>query len=386
MDGTPKKPTRKMTQGNFESTSTLPESTSKSLFKQTNWEDFTQEEVKTGKVLIKREDIQDYFKQLLVDSGLVNKELDAKVNYFFGPYSSKHGDRPQKTKIEYSILKQLMRDNKKLPAGAPKKEKWVAILEHISRNNKYLFKDFVSRLGPSAFPYVRQLCERACNHGLEGGAQNTKLPPIQPKGERSVSMKPIRTIDSFEDDCYVGEEILNVENYKIMEEVKDQTQDPLVAPIVYVLRNTKEFIHDDVVSGVPIDETKQYMKEFNEFQEFLKSMCLGRYTKTKNMFNQDNGDDRFGSSKTVGQKKVRSKFSNPTISSAARGLPIMSNFNTSKNKMRRGFTTKVDSSKKLLSSKKINKSKYKTAKDKPIIENSGYESDASVSSDDANAE
>lgn len=54
--------------------------------------------------------------------------------------------------------------------------------------------------------------------------------------------------------------------------------------------------------------------------------------------------------------------------------------------MRRGFTTKVDSSKKLLSSKKITKSKYKTAKDKPIIENTGYESDASVSSDDANAE
>lgn len=277
-----------MTQGNFESTSTLPESVSKSLFKQTDWEDFTKEEVKTGKVLIKREDIQSYFKQLLVDSGLVNSDLDAKVNYFFGPYSSKHGSRQQRTKVEYSILKQLMKDNKNLPAGVPKKENWVAILEHISRNNKYLFKDFVSRLGPSAFPYVRELCKRACNHGLEGGAQNTKLPPIQPSGERSVSMKPIRTIDSIEDDNQVGEEILNVENYKIMEEVKDQTQDPLVAPIVYVLRNTKEFIHDDVVAGVPVDETKQYMKEFNEFQEFLKSMCLGRYTKTKNMFSQEN--------------------------------------------------------------------------------------------------
>lgn len=174
-----KKPSRKYTDTNFGSTSTLPESSSKSLAPPIfNAEQNTFSE-EPQRVLMKSEHIKDAFKSLLVDSGLVNDELQLKMNYFFGPYEAKNANRSKMTRIEPRYLKHLLRCNKNLPRGAPKKELWVAVLEHISRTIKYRFRNFVASLGPASFPYLKVLCERACTTGLDGGHQATKLPAIE---------------------------------------------------------------------------------------------------------------------------------------------------------------------------------------------------------------
>lgn len=373
-----KKPKRKMTFQNFESTSTMPNSLDDFLV-----QDQSTEEVSyNGKRMIKRTELQDIVKGLLVDAGLVNNVLDSKINYFYGPYHSKFGERPQKTKVEYKVLQDIMKQNRERPAGMPKKERWVAILEHICT------RDFVGRLTPSMFPYLKSICEKACEHGLDGGHQTTKLPSLHNTKDRSQSLGRMCTLKSYEDEQF-GEEILNVANYKIMEEVKDQTTNPLVAPIVYVLKHPQEFIHDEVYGGVDMEDNKKFMKEFNEFQKFLKEMSLGTFTKTKEeykrQFNKDRRISMRGSS--VG-KKVRSKFSDPTVSSSARGLPnIYSDGQKVKvprfSQYKRGFTTKVGSSKKLMKDNKIEKSNHvKHAKDKPLCKEYDDYSQGSVSDDD----
>jgi hypothetical protein len=177
-----------------------------------------------------------------------------------------------------------------------------------------------------------------------------------------------------------------------MEEVKDQTEDPLVAPIIYVLRHTKEFINLDVTTGYPVDDHKQYMQEFMAFQNFLREVSLGNFTKTKEML-QKEGDLAKGSSKSIstegGRRRIRSRFSDHTVSSAARGVNIM--FAPSSTKsigksskfggFRRGLTSNFDIEDKLISDKQIRKSQnFKKAKDRPIISGEDHISEKSVSS------
>jgi hypothetical protein len=336
--------------------------------------------------MINREDVPRQVKQLLVNSGLVNKRLDSKVDYFYGPYKPNYINSQRKTMIEKALITQLMECNKKLPKGTPKKEKWVAILEHISKYNNRDFKTFLSRLEPNAFPYLRELIKKSYTTGIPGGQQTTKLPPIEDESNhRCFSVGADRKSSDNED---FGEEILNVMNYKIMQDVADQTKDPLVAPIVHVLRNTKDFIHDEVTTSIPMSDQEQAMRDFKEYKTFLKRVALGSYVKTKQMLTDIDRQDKLAYERMLcskkRQRKPRSKFSDNTICSAARGLGSIVLSRARRNRasnyrsMKRTFTQKFKSCKLFAIPQRKNFFKLKTRKETAILKTNEY-SEGSIS-------
>jgi len=347
-----------------------------------------------GSRIIDREKLPKELKLLLVNSGLVNSKLDSKKDYFFGPYQSKYGDREQTqtTVIDKLLLSKIMKAaNDQRGYGTVKKERWIAVLDFIAKVNRVDFKYFVSRIEPSIFPYLRALIEKACISGISGGHQITKLPTIHNTHERCLSMEPMKEPSDNQD---FGEEILNVNNFKIMQNVADQTSDPLVAPIVYVLRHTKDFIFDDVTTSAPSKEEEKEGQNasFKDYKLFLKKVSLGQYTKSKEMLKEVARRDQIRMEKIKRAqasmaRRPHTKFSDQTLSSAARGcnsnrgsmtrLKRSSRFGS----MPRSNTQKYNSSKTMTnwmknqkSNQKPRKSTYKNAN------NDDSKSDGSVSS------
>lgn len=183
-----KKPFRKLSQVNQDSLSTMAGS-SKSVFSGLKAAQSLSTRKYRSRKILKREELMSRFKDLLIESGLINNSLEQKMNFFYGPYEDPEAETSHRTKIDFNALEKIAKACKGDNPDGLRRQKWVAVLEHIADVNRENFRDFVSKLTPAMFPYIQTMAEKACMKGLDGKPIVTKLPPLEGSRERSRSLE-----------------------------------------------------------------------------------------------------------------------------------------------------------------------------------------------------